>query len=41
MLTFLFTGYSPINRAQEPPLWALALIGALLIPLTVSFTPIS
>jgi len=38
MLTFLFTGYSPVDRAQKALLWALALTGALLIPLTVSFT---
>ena len=38
MLTFLFTGYSPVNRARKALLWALALTGALLIPLTVSFT---
>ncbi|MEH2165598.1 MAG: DUF389 domain-containing protein [Nostoc sp.] len=38
MLTFLFIGYSPIERARKALLWALALTGALLIPLTVSFT---
>lgn len=38
MLTFFFTGYSRIDRARKALLWALALIGALLIPLTVSFT---
>ncbi|WP_071190877.1 DUF389 domain-containing protein [Trichormus sp. NMC-1] len=38
MLTFLFTGYSPLHRAQKALLWALALTGILLIPLTVGFT---
>lgn len=38
ILTFLFTGYSPFHRARNVLLWALALTGALLIPLTVSFT---
>ncbi|MCC5658389.1 hypothetical protein LC608_15605 [Nostoc sp. XA010] len=38
MLTFLFTGYSPVDRARKALLWALGLTGALLIPLTVSFT---
>lgn len=38
MLTFLFTGYSPLHRARKALLWALALTGILLIPLTLGFT---
>ncbi|MEH2450131.1 TIGR00341 family protein [Nostoc sp.] len=38
MLTFLYTGYSPVERARKALLWAVALTGVLLIPLTVSFT---
>ncbi|MBD2570199.1 DUF389 domain-containing protein [Anabaena lutea] len=38
MLTFLLTGYSPLHRARKALLWALALTGILLIPLTVGFT---
>ncbi|MBD2450407.1 DUF389 domain-containing protein [Nostoc sp. FACHB-152] len=38
MLTFLVTGYSPLHRARKALLWALGLTGALLVPLTVSFT---
>ncbi|MBW4475473.1 MAG: DUF389 domain-containing protein [Tolypothrix brevis GSE-NOS-MK-07-07A] len=38
MLTFLAIGYSPLKRARTPLIWALTLTGALLIPLSVSFS---
>ncbi len=38
MLTFLAIGYSPLKRARTPLIWTLALTGALLIPLSVSFS---
>ncbi|MBD2488649.1 TIGR00341 family protein [Aulosira sp. FACHB-615] len=38
MLTFFVTGYSPFHHARKVLLWALALTGILLIPLTVSFS---
>jgi uncharacterized hydrophobic protein (TIGR00271 family) len=38
MLTFLAIGYSPLKTARTPLIWALTLTGALLIPLSVSFS---
>jgi uncharacterized hydrophobic protein (TIGR00271 family) len=38
MLTFLAIGYSPLKTARTPLIWALTLTGALLIPLSISFS---
>lgn len=38
MLTFFLIGYSPLKKARTPLILTLVFVGALLIPLTVSFS---
>lgn len=37
MLTFLITGYAPLNRAGKALVWTLVFTGILLMPLSASF----